>query len=113
MLVEQKKDYETIKEVNYYEYYSVNQNDSLLSIAKEKNVNPNLLAVLNGLEATDYLFKGQIIMIPKNNYSYYITKDGDTINTVSETFNTKSNYLLKDNPTVYLKEGQLIVHRIK
>ena len=107
------KNYETIKEVNYFEYYPVEKNDSLFSIAKQKNVNPNLLAVLNGLDPTDYLYKNQKIMIPKSNYSYYITKEGDTFNLVAEMFNSSINNLAKDNPTVYLKEGQLIVHKIK
>ncbi len=107
------KNHETIKAIEYFEYYTIEKNDNLLSVAKTKNVNPNLLAVLNGLDPTDYLYKNQQIMIPKSNYSYYITKDGDTINLVSEMFNTSGNDIINNNPTIYLKEGQLIVHKLK
>lgn len=105
--------YETIKEVNYFEYYLVEKNGSLFALAKEKNINPVLLATLNGLDSTDYIYKNQKILIPKNNYSYYITKDGDTFNLVAKMFSVSSANLLKENSTVYLKEGQLIVHKNK
>lgn len=103
----------TIKEVKYFDFYSIEKNDTLFTIAKQRNVNPNLLALLNGLDPTDYIFKGQSIMIPKNNFSYYITKEGDTINTVAELFSTTPNNIVRDNQSIYLKEGQLVVSKIR
>lgn len=97
---------------DYYEYYTIKKGDNLYQISKNYNVNPKLLAILNGLNENDYIYPDQIIMIPKNNYAYYITKEGDTINTVADTFNTSLNNLLKNNQTIYLQEGQLIVNRI-
>ncbi|NLL01694.1 MAG: LysM peptidoglycan-binding domain-containing protein [Mollicutes bacterium] len=95
----------------YYETYIIENDTSLFTLAKEKNINPNLLAVLNGLDVTDYVYKEQIVLIPKRNYSYYITKEGDTLELVAKMFNISFNNLLKDNETIYLKEGQLMVSK--
>ena len=95
----------------YYETYIIENDTSLFTLAKEKNINPNLLAVLNGLDVTDYVYKEQIVLIPKRNYSYYITKEGDTLELVAKMFNISFNNSLKDNETIYLKEGQLMVSK--
>ena len=50
-------------------------------------------------------------MVPKKDYSYYITKDGDTLALVANTFETTQDQLLKNNETIYLREGQLIVNK--
>ena len=97
---------------DYFEYYTIKKGDNLYQIARQFNVNPSLLAVLNGLNSDDYIYPDQIIMIPKSNYAYYITKEGDTLKLVADTFNTNPNTLLKYNPTIYLTEGQLIVNKI-
>ena len=34
---------------SYFTYYTVNQGDSLYQIARKYNINPSLLALLNGL----------------------------------------------------------------
>ncbi len=97
---------------DYFEYYTIKQGDNLYQIAKKNNVNPTLLSIINGLNISDYIYPNQTIMIPKSNYAYYITKEGDTLNLVAETFNTTTNNLLKYNPSIYLQEGQLIVNKI-
>ncbi len=97
---------------NYFEYYTIQKGDNLYAIAKNYNVNPTLLATLNGLNTNDYIYPEQVIMIPNSNFAYYITKEGDTLNLVAETFNTSEANLLKYNPTIYLQEGQLIVNKI-
>ena len=96
----------------YYAYYTIKKGDNLYQIAKRFNVNPALLAALNGLNNNDYIYPDQIIMIPRDNYAYYITKDGDTLNLVAEAFNTDPSNLINYNNAIYLKEGQLIVNRI-
>ncbi len=97
---------------NYFDYYTIQKGDNLYAIAKKYNVNPTLLATINGLNISDYIYPEQIIMIPKSDFAYYITKEGDTLELVSKTFNTSENSLIKYNPTIYLQEGQLIVNRI-
>ena len=95
----------------YYEYYTIKRGDNLYQIAKSYNVNPSLLAALNGLDLNEFIYPNQIIMVPKKDFSYYITKDGDTLALVAKTFETTENELLKNNRTIYLREGQLIVNK--
>lgn len=101
------------EEREYFDYYTIKKGDNLYQIAKSYNINPSLLAILNGLNINDYIYPDQIIMVPKKDFAYYITKEGDTLNLVSKTFNTNVNSLIKYNQTIYLKEGQLLVNKIK
>lgn len=98
-------------ENEYYEYYTIKSGDSLYRISKKYNINPELLSSLNGLNMSDYIYPGQVIMIPKSGYSYYLTKEGDTIETVANTFGISINDLLKNNKILYLLDGQLLVKK--
>ena len=42
---------------SYFTYYTVNQGDSLYQIARKYNINPSLLALLNGLNMEDYIYR--------------------------------------------------------
>ena len=98
---------------DYFEYYSIKKGDNLYQIAKRYNINPSLLANLNGLNDNDYIYPGQVLLIPKANYSYYITKEGDTLDSVVNLFGTTRDRFLNENDIVYLLEGQLLVHKTK
>ena len=98
---------------NYYEMYTIEKGDSLFKISKKYNMNPELLATLNGLDEEDYIYPGQEILIPKSGYSYYITKNGDTIENVMKLFNTNKENFEKNNSTIYLMNGQLLVNKNK
>ena len=91
----------------------IEKGDSLYKIARKYNINPELLSSMNGLDEDDYIYPGQEILIPKSGYSYYITKEGDTIENVIKTFNTSKDNFNKYNPTVYLMAGQLLVNKTK
>jgi LysM repeat protein len=111
MIREGKEIIVPINKEKYFEYYTIEKGDSLYSIARRYNINPDLLAILNGLNSDDYIYPEQEILIPKSNYSYYVTKDGDTLETVSQKFNTTLKDLIDNNETIYLLEGQLIVKK--
>ena len=81
----------------YFNTYIIEQGDSLYKIAQKYNINPKLLASLNGLNMEDYIYPKQEILIPKNNYSYYITAEGDTIDNVSKMFKISKSDLLNQN----------------
>ena len=100
-----------INDANYYNTYTIERGDTLYGIARKYNINPELLASMNGLNMEDYIYPNQEILIPKNNYSYYITKDGDSLDNVATMFKTNVPNLLKDNKTIYLTEGQILVHQ--
>lgn len=93
----------------YFETYKVEKGDTLYQIGRKYNVNPELLSILNGIKKDEYIYPDQEIMIPKDNYSYYITADGDTLKMVKDVFNTSYEKLLSDNKTIYLLPEQLIV----
>jgi len=97
----------------YFSYYTIEQGDSIYAIARKYNINPELLAGLNGLDMDDYIYPGQEILIPKSEYSYYITKEGDTLDTVSGMFKISKSRLLDNNSTIYLQAGQILVNKVR
>lgn len=96
---------------DYFTTYTVNSGDSLYQIARRYNINPTLLAALNGLNMDDYIYPNQKIIIPKSGYSFYITKEGDTLELVGKKFNRNSKDLLELNKTIYLLPGQLMINK--
>ena len=100
-------------EENYFNYYVIEKGDNLYEIGRKYNINPELLASMNGLEMNDYIYPNQEILIPKSGYSYYITKEGDTLDTVSNTFKISQDKLLENNPVIYLLAGQILVKKNK
>ena len=46
----------------YYNYYVVEKGDSLYAIGKKYNINPELLANINGLNMDDYIYPNQEIL---------------------------------------------------
>lgn len=111
MIREGKEIIVPIKKEKYFEYYTIEQGDNLYSIARRYNINPDLLAILNGLDSDDYIYPNQQILIPKSNYSYYVTKEGDTLDIVSKRFNMTNKELIDNNDIIYLLEGQLLVKK--
>ena len=95
----------------FYNSYEIKKGDTLYQISKEYNVNTKLLAELNGLNLDDYIYPGQTILIPKKNVSYYITKDGDTLNELSGVFEKDLSDIVNQNETIYLLPGQMIYHK--
>ena len=85
----------------FYSFYEIKKGDSLYKISKEYNVNTKLLAELNGLNLDDYIYPGQTILIPKRDVSYYITKDGDTLDIGGKTL------LFKMTPYLHTAETMI------
>lgn len=106
-MINEKKELES----PYYTLYEIKKGDSLYKISKEFNVNTKLLAELNGLNIDDYIYPEQILLIPKKDVSYYITKDADTLYTVSNIFDTKESEIVSQNKTIYLLPGQMIFYK--
>ena len=66
-------------ENNYFTYYKIEKGDNLYEISRKYNINPKLLAAINGIKDNEYIYPGQELMIPKSGFSYYITAEGDTV----------------------------------
>ena len=97
----------------YFDTYTINSGDTLYGIARKYNINPELLAALNGLNMDDYIYQNQVLLLPIGGYSYYITKDGDTLDFVADMFNKNKEQILKENDTIYLLAGQVLVSKRK
>lgn len=95
----------------YFDMYNIVKGDTLYDIARRYNTDYNLLALLNGINVNDYIYPDTIIMVPKRNVKYYITRENDTISSVNNILGSDINRLLDENNNVYLKEGQLIVYK--
>ncbi len=95
----------------YFEYYTIEKGDNLYAIARKYNINPELLATLNGLTMNDYIYPNQEILIPKSGYSYYITTNGDTLDIVANRFGVDKERVMRENDTIYLMPDQLLVSR--
>jgi len=96
---------------DYFNYYVVEKGDNLYAIARKYNINPELLASMNGLNFDDYIYPNQQLLIPKSDYAYYITADGDTLDEVINVFNSNKDKFLNENKTIYLMAGQLLVNK--
>lgn len=99
------------KENNNFDIYTIEKGDTLYEIARKYNTDYNLLALLNGLNVTDYIYPDMTIMVPKRDVKYYITKNNDTLMGVNRLLEGDINKLIKENSNIYLKEGQLIVYK--
>ena len=99
------------EENKMFESYIVKQGDSIYSIAREYNVDPDTLLLINGLKKFEYIYPNQEIMIPSKGVNVYITKEGDTIDTILENFNIDANTLDMENDKIFLVEDQLIIHK--
>lgn len=95
----------------YFTYYTIEKGDNLYGISRKYNINPKLLAAINGIKDNEYIYPGQELMIPKSGYSYYITGEGDTLMGVTEAFGATWENLLKFNNTIYLLPEQILVYK--
>lgn len=95
----------------YYTYYVIQNGDTLYKIGRDYNLNPKLIAELNGLKYDEYIYPNQTIILPKKGVQYYITKDDDTLKSVAETFGAKEEDLVNQNESIYLLSGQMIFYK--
>ncbi len=95
----------------FYSYYNIKTGDSLYKIAKEFDMNPKLIAELNGIKLEDYIYPNQTLKIPKKGVQYYITKEGDTLEEVGNIFGKSEDELVEQNKTIYLLPEQMIFYK--
>lgn len=95
----------------YFDYYKVSKGDTLYKIATDNKINPTLLAQLNGLNQSDYIYPNQVLLIPKAGSMLYFTAEGDTLKEVADGLKTTISELVKQNDKIYLQPEQLIVYK--
>ena len=96
-----------------YIYYTVKKGDSPYEIAKKYNVDVKILLYLNGLDEGDYIYPNQILLIPRDDFQFYMTQSSDTFKNLMERYHVSVDELIKDNEKVYLMPEQIIAFRKK
>ena len=94
-----------------YDKSLIRESNTVYEIAKKYNINPELLSLVNGLNIDDYVYENQEILIPKSNYSYYLTKSGDSLDDVLKLFNANYKDFKSINVDILLDEGQLFAYK--
>ena len=97
----------------YFDYYTVSKGDTLYQIATNNKIDPRLLAQLNGINTSDYIYPKQVLLVPKAGSILYITAVGDTLAEVADGLKTNITELVKQNDKIYLQPEQLIVYKYK
>ena len=91
--------------------YVVQNGDNIYTISRMYNIDPTTLLMINGLNKDDYIYPNQEIMVPNDDVSIYITKEGDTIDMVLDNFGIDIETLIKENNKIFLETEQLLVHK--
>lgn len=94
-----------------FTHYTVKKGDNLYEIAKRHNISVKDLSELNGLEINEYIYPEQRLLVPEEGVQVYITKDGDTIQTIIDKLGTNREEIFVYNPKIYLLPEQLIAYR--
>ncbi|MFV0250157.1 MAG: LysM peptidoglycan-binding domain-containing protein [Bacilli bacterium] len=99
-----------VSEDSKYITYTVQNGDSIYGISRTYNIDPNLLFKINGLDSGDFIYPGQKILIPVDK-NIYITKDGDTLESVVKGSGYNLDDFVKNNDTLYLVADQIINYK--
>ena len=68
----------------------------------------NTLLSLNGLNPNQYIYPDQEIVIPQGSMKVYVTKEGDTIESVSSSLNKPIPSIMDSNEKIELAPDQII-----
>jgi LysM repeat protein len=96
------------RNVSAFITYTIIEGDTLYSIASKYNVSVDSILALNGLNKDEYLYPGEVIIIPKSSINTYVVKEGDTILDVLRL--ASMDELMSKNSKIYLLPNQLIVY---
>lgn len=101
-----------VPKMDMFEYYTTKKGDTLYKISRSYDITSEELAKLNGVETTDYLYEGQVLIVPKKGVKVLITEDGDTLATINRKLDSNLEQILLQNPNIYLLPDQLITYRM-
>ncbi len=99
------------EERQVFQIYKIKQGDSVYSIAKMYNVDPETLLLLNGLNKNEYIYPNQEIMVPREDVAIYVTREGDTVDAIIKNLGIDANTFNNENERIFVVEDQLVVHK--
>ena len=91
-----------------YNLYNVKPGDTLYSISQKYNIDLNSLYSINGLDDGDYIYPNQEILIPKDDFSVYVSHDSESIMEISDKLGISVSDIISYNPNLLLESDQLI-----
>lgn len=95
----------------YFNRYTIQNGDTIYSIARLYDVSPKHLLRLNGLNETDIIYPGEVIFVPKDDVAFFITENDSTLDDVVKALGVTPSEMAKQNSTIYLTNDQLIVYK--
>ena len=95
----------------YFTRYTIKDGDTVYSIARRYNTNPEYLLRLNGLNENDTIYSGDYIFVPRDGVKFYITGMDNTLSDVTRSLGVSPDELASQNNTIYLTNDQLFVYR--
>jgi len=95
----------------WYKKYIVKKGDNMYQIANMNNISVSELMYINGLDNDDYIYPEQEIIIPKDNYNIYITKENDNLKNIIDFLDGDIDELVKQSKNINLLEDQLIIYK--
>lgn len=100
-----------VEEDTLFDTYIVQKGDNMYTLARTYGVDYDMLLELNGLDADDYIYPDQEILIPKKGVKMYRVKDGDTVESVTNDLNTDYEMLSKQNKNLFLMPNQILFYQ--
>lgn len=79
-----------------YDIYTIEENDTIESIANKYNITPYILYQLNGINSNYVLTPGNNIVVPKVSsayFDYYTIKKGDSLYKIANKYGVDYNIL--------------------
>lgn len=98
-------------DIGPYLKHIVQKGENVYMIGNKYGVNYKDILLLNGLNEGDYIYPNQELIILKNDYNSYISKENDTIEEVSKKLGINQTKLLKDNNSIYILPGQVLLYK--
>ena len=95
----------------YFRKYTIQNGDTIYDIARQYDVRPSYLLRLNGLNESDIIYPGETIFVPREDVSFYITGNDDTLNDVIRNLKASASEIANQNSTIYLTNDQLIIYK--
>ncbi len=93
-----------------FERYEIKKGDSLYKIAQLYNTTVDTLAKINGLSTSEYIYPGNVLLVPKKGINVYVTGEGETLSTISQKLNIPVGQLLNQNSNLVLAEDQMVIY---
>lgn len=99
-----------VQDNSLFERYEIKKGDSLYKIAQLYNTTVDTLAKINGLSTSEYIYPGNVLLVPKKGINVYVTGEGETLSTISQKLNIPVGQLLNQNSNLVLAEDQMVIY---